>query len=350
MRAAGLVAVKTLLQKNGEVTPELNEVIRRGYLRVVDTRAIVEDSCSDGIVSRLAERGIQQRCRTQFGAMDAARELIRETSNEGLGTNLHSIMMCFGAVLLELAADASQRGAVFNWSMAGQQAGCFLMTDRGGPDLNSWRTQVYQSEQAQRATVDKVYALAPSNVGFALLTCKSSGLFPALYLVPPSAFSQLKRTPAGRPWLDDSVQVQNMEGDIELGPEWELSGTRAATIREFLSICRPNVVLAFLSHVEWLASRKRIRVPRNLERAKNSLRRIAEFAATKALVDRYFAAEAMAVKFAGNELILDLVLSDCDLSPDDSRDLLGFTKMEGSTYRCFSEIISLLGLTSKALT
>jgi predicted HNH restriction endonuclease len=39
-----------------------------------------------------------------------------------------------------------------------------------------------------------------------------------------------------------------------------------------------------------------------------------------------------------NELWLSLVVNGSVASQADQRDLLGFTKMEGSSYRCFREI------------
>ena len=49
--------------------------------------------------------------------------------------------------------------------------------------------------------------------------------------------------------------------------------------------------------------------------------------------------EVLVLKFASNEVILDIVTSASVAGAGDRRDLLGFTKMEGSSYRCLFEVL-----------
>ena len=46
----------------------------------------------------------------------------------------------------------------------------------------------------------------------------------------------------------------------------------------------------------------------------------------------------LALKLASNELLLHLVASGAVERYADQRDLLAFTKMEGSSYRCYHEL------------
>jgi hypothetical protein len=48
--------------------------------------------------------------------------------------------------------------------------------------------------------------------------------------------------------------------------------------------------------------------------------------------------QVLALKFSSNELLLRLVAEDRVRETPDQRDLLAFTKMEGSSYRCFREV------------
>ena len=48
----------------------------------------------------------------------------------------------------------------------------------------------------------------------------------------------------------------------------------------------------------------------------------------------------LALKFTSNELLQSLVVKGAVNDINDQRDLLGFTKMEGSSYRCLFEIYS----------
>jgi hypothetical protein len=48
----------------------------------------------------------------------------------------------------------------------------------------------------------------------------------------------------------------------------------------------------------------------------------------------------LALKFASNQFLLHLVANQRVIQLKDQRDLLGFSKMEGSSYRCLFEIYS----------
>jgi hypothetical protein len=50
--------------------------------------------------------------------------------------------------------------------------------------------------------------------------------------------------------------------------------------------------------------------------------------------------QVLALKFTSNELLQSLVVKGSVPGLDDQRDLLGFTKMEGSSYRCLFEVYS----------
>jgi hypothetical protein len=48
--------------------------------------------------------------------------------------------------------------------------------------------------------------------------------------------------------------------------------------------------------------------------------------------------QVLALKFASNEILLEMVSNGAFTDPTDERDALAFTKMEGSSYRCFREL------------
>ena len=91
-------------------------------------------------------------------------------------------------------------------------------------------------------------------------------------------------------------------------------------------------------HLQWLANQGRLELTPD-ERASRDF--IAAAAHTKTLADRYESEDVhrvLALKLASNELLLHLVSRGAVASFLDQRDLLAFTKMEGSSYRCYHEL------------
>lgn len=105
-----------------------------------------------------------------------------------------------------------------------------------------------------------------------------------------------------------------------------------------MTIARPWLIRALCAHIAWLSAQGRVRPDAT---AGATLAFLAEAAANQAAnghFDRFSEDQAMALKWIANECFLHLVSAGLVPDPKDQRDLLGFSKMEGSSYRCFLEI------------
>ncbi len=107
---------------------------------------------------------------------------------------------------------------------------------------------------------------------------------------------------------------------------------------KYLTIVRPYFVRALMAHVGWLAREGRLA----LSPAHESVRRFVADAARAQSRSSVYGADVvqrvLALKFAANELLGDLVRGGAVRRFDDQRDLLALSKMEGSAYRCYYEI------------
>ncbi|MEO6919885.1 MAG: hypothetical protein ABI171_12865 [Collimonas sp.] len=102
-------------------------------------------------------------------------------------------------------------------------------------------------------------------------------------------------------------------------------------------------ILELMAHVEWLAAQERIELTTEESAARDF---IADATLTMTRFGRYHGDDvqrALALKFAANELLLHLVSSAAVKDFSDQRDLLAFTKMAGSSYRCYHELRASMG-------
>ncbi len=342
----GLAAIRSLLNKNGRLDEDLGEIIRSSYFRLLDTKSIVESGSGKPPVYGTSNDRPASYTRTQFETIGVAEHEIKLAREEGLGPHLYPIVSSFGALLLEMAANQQQRGNVLSWVFGHKGAGCFLMTDTGGPDIRSWESKAVSKGNEIHIRVSKKYAIMPPNSSFGLLLAQKeeNEFSPGLYLLPPDVFKTLAITPSGMSWLDGNIELGDVAGEVKIDRQWQMLGAGIGATRRFLSLCRPRIVLAFMAHIDWLRVRKRVRTSDAILRSLENLRELATTLTTKPERGRLFAAEAMAIKFASNELILQLIVEDQEINPPDRRDLLGFTKMEGSSYRCYTEISAMAGI------
>ncbi|WP_278939379.1 hypothetical protein, partial [Pseudomonas helleri] len=154
----------------------------------------------------------------------------------------------------------------------------------------------------------------------------------------PEQYKTLKRTLCGEPFLGDVVQLGNVKGTLQVAQEDRLKVGGPAVLNKYLTTVRPFLVRALMAHLQWLANQGRLELTPD-ERASRDF--IAAAARTKTLADRYESEDVhrvLALKLASNELLLHLVSRGAVASFLDQRDLLAFTKMEGSSYRCYHEL------------
>jgi hypothetical protein len=148
----------------------------------------------------------------------------------------------------------------------------------------------------------------------------------------------LKRSPTGTAYLDESLQLGNVQGTLRLSKSHAIQKGGVAGVKQFLSIVRPRFVIAICWHLRWLERKCLLTLSTTQSDALQNIAQLAQMAIEQ---PQHASEDAvLLLKFAINELLVDIVCKGAVMHPMDQRDLLGLSKMEGSSYRCLLEVLS----------
>ncbi len=317
----------------GELPDHLIHIISRASVRLMDSDMLITQTMHN-------YEHAEQLNRPSVALTQPTHELehiLERIQQDGLALHYRSFMQNFAHLFsLFLTPDQYERARA---SIDGGGALRFLMSDAGGPTLNSWRTIAQPEGDGFKLHIDKVWGMYANLDGMAIVAARTPGsFFPSAFLVWPEQYKTLKRTLCGAPFLGDVVQLGNVKGTVQVSQDDRLKVGGPAVLNKYLTTVRPFLVRALMAHVDWLASQGRIELTQE-ERASRDF--IAAAARAKTLSERYESEDVqrvLALKFASNELLLHLVSRSAVPSFLDQRDLLAFSKMEGSSYRCYHEL------------
>ncbi len=275
-------------------------------------------------------------------ATSQAEAALSKIAEEGLADNFKPFMRSFGRIMFSLfftpqqaerAAKCQEEGFHFS----------FLMSDAGGPTLSGWRSVARSEEDGVRLTVDKVWGIEAHREGVAVVASRVPGVFfPAAYLVWPEQYRTLKRIAYGEPFLEGRLQLGNVKGEVRVSRDDRLKIGGPTVFNKYLTIVRPFFVRALMAHVSWLSRTGRLVLGAG-DAAIHTY--IAETARAQTRTERYDfegVQRVLAIKFTSNEFLIDLVRKGAVANFGDQRDLLAFSKMEGSSYHCYHNLRSSL--------
>ncbi|CQJ56187.1 Uncharacterised protein [Yersinia intermedia] len=311
-------------------------MIYRSVLRHLDSRMIIEDPLT--ALKPLATSASSFPL-PEMDCMPLLDHYVEAVREKGLGPYFSRIIGLFGHIMLQLSGSERQNQQVAQWVSAGS-TGAFLMTDSGGPSLHQWRSQIVNdSQECPFIQLDKEWGIGAMDCAFAIVILSRPGqMVPQAWLLPPEACAQLQRTPIGAAWLDGNVQLGNCQGTFKGDSDWSLRRGGLMAVKQFLTYVRPRFVASLMQHLYWLEQQKRLAPESQQQEAREYLVSVTRTLASQQSFNRYSEDEVMALKFTSNALLFDLVEQQRVTSLSDQRDLLGFTKMEGSSYRCLMEI------------
>lgn len=324
------------LKRFGALPREFERLLQRAVLRLLDSSMLIEDSLVPFPPLADAGRATPLPESPHIAVIEATLQAIRQ---EGLVPHFRTLVSGFGAILLTSRGDDEQRRQVSEWTESGL-TGAFFMSDRGGPSMQkNWLTTYTPHPDGDQLVMNKVWCIGGMDCSFAYVAARQPGaLSPALLLLPPEVCAAFRREKAGPAYLDGTLQLGNVAGSFVLPPGSVLAGNSSLGVKHFLTLVRPRFVRALCSHVGWLNRQGRLRLNDVHASAIEHLDIVAKAMCDANELTRYSEDEVMALKFASNELLFDIVDSGAVTSVADQRDLLGFTKMEGSSYRCLFEI------------
>lgn len=329
------------LSELGDVPGYLKDVVRAGVVSTIDTQMIIDDN---DYVAVEQGKPIPDEARTSFGPIEERIERTQQTIvAEGFSNgNFHTLVRDFGSLLFGMIASAAQQAEVASWHESRiAQFGGFLMADAGGSSIQQWNTVFTTDGEMLTLDVDKVWIIEGHRLDYgSVASASTQKLYPTSILVPPDEFAKLKKTPIGAPFLDGALQLGNVSGRVTVPKSRMLSGGGLASTSVFLSKARPRFVRALMAHLRWLDTCGKITLSPQQREAAQALEAIATAYYHGLVARKPSLPMALALKFTSNRLLLDVVASGSAIDPAIQRDLMAFTRMEGSSYRCLFEIYS----------
>ncbi|MGB0942639.1 MAG: hypothetical protein ACPGUE_09570 [Marinomonas sp.] len=316
----------------------LDCMINQACLSLLDSEILIEDDFSQRLPLSVAKVKQPLPKFEQTFVIDELTKAIKET---GFGPHFHQIIGLFGSIMLNLTATEAQQAQVDAW-LEKDIFGHFLMTDAGGPSLANWSTELSVSPDEtgmHHLKVNKKWGIEAHDLGFVMLVVKQSGKpYPITLMLTPEQSKELKQDKVGSAYLDGALQLGNVVGEVKVSPDQILKKGGMASVNRFLTLVRPRFVKALMHHLLWLDKENRLDMDAELKTNIDFILGFADHFLAQPDFSIHSVDQVLALKFASNELLANLVASNKVKSFADQRDLLGFTKMEGSSYRCFFEI------------
>lgn len=310
-------------------------MLNESCVRLMDSRMIIEDPMTER--RGLREPMVQQELETfdEAAAIDA---LVARVRDEGLAPHFHSIVGLFGSILVNLTGTEEQRASVDRW-VADNTFGAFLMTDAGGAQLDRWHTALRETDDGYALSVDKIWGIEAHRPGFAMVVARQPGRpYPATVMLPPRVTAGLEAAPVGLAYLDGRLQLGNVRGEVSVERSMFMSQGGAGAVNRFLTLVRPRFVKTLMQFVLWLADHDEVTLDDDDRAYVEYLLGVCDRQLALTTFSMHSVDRVRATKFASNELLLSLVTRGRVRSRERERDLLAFTKMEGSSYRCLVEI------------
>jgi len=334
-RAIYLELIERALDAPMPLPPSLRETLAGACIRLMDARMIVDDSCAT-FSRRPAE--IASSLVVPAELVEPIAGIVDGVRKEGLRPHFEPLMRKFARIMFNLFTSAAQYERVRGWVDQGMVS-AFLMTDAGGPQLESWRSEVTSRDGQALVRIDKITAMKAERFGFAIVVVRAGTTpFPHMYLVSPEECAKLRRRPWGRSFLDGVIQLGDVDGTVQVGAEDRIVRGGVTTTNHLLTLVRPLFVRALMAHVQFLGRCGRVMLSAAEHEALGAIARVGEDIAARGSYSNLAVARALALKLCSNELLTSLVAQGKVRSREDEYDLLAFSKMEGSSYRCFHEV------------
>lgn len=324
----------SLLTPYGEIGPELAHLIQTSIMRTLEAKMIIEG----GLSSHNSANPESPLFPMDFQVAPEINKLIEKTKTLGLAATFLEIIDAFSSAMIEMAADPTQKAQATAWRDQGLR-GSFLMTDPGGPALGQWHSTVQSIGNERHLKVDKIHGIQAHKLGYAtVLVRQDKSPVPMMYTLSPTDCKNLHQTPIGEAFLDGTLQLGNVSGHVVVSDSQRLKGGGITGTHRFLSYVRPRFIKSLMAHVQFLMAQERAHLSTSQQNILGQIEVLSQRVMDSTQWSIRLGDTVRALKFVSNEFLLDLVVSGAIPTFNDQRDLLAFTKMEGSSYRCLYEI------------
>lgn len=330
--------ITSFLEMSADVTPAIENLVGDAVVRLMDSDMIIEDTFVP--MAELKAPRVAQPLET-FSQTHFIDELTDKVRDDGFGPHFHQIIGLFGSIMLGLCATDKQREQVDKWLEQGH-FGHFMMTDAGGPTLSQWQTKLTPAQGDEiTLAVNKKWVIEGQNLGFSMVVCQQPARpFPMTVLLSPEKSAELQATKCGGSFLDGKLQLGDVKGETTVTKAEFLSKGGLGSVNRFLTLVRPRFVKSLMHHLLWLHDNHRVTLDEDDRACIDFILNMANWCNSQTEFSIHSVDRVLALKFTSNELLQSLVVKGAVPEISDQRDLLGFGKMEGSSYRCLLEIYS----------
>lgn len=323
------------LARHTVVPSDVATLMASSAARLTDSQMIIEEE-----FQAFAEVG-ESRVKTPLPdapVLFALRDLIAQIRQDGFGPHAAQFFGMLGAIMVDMAGTEQQQAQIQDWVGQGLGA-CFAMTDRGGPLATDWHSML-TTGKPPRLTVDKVWSMNANRADFGIVIVRQgTSMVLAPVLLSPEVFAKAQTQQSGPAFLDGHLPLGDVKLTIEQAdPAWLMNKGGPISSKVFLTLARPWLIQALVAHIRWLEAGERVTLDPAGTTCVEFLQEAAVNQAKLGYFDRFSEDQAMALKWIANETWLHLVTAGLVPGQADARDLIGFSKMEGSSYRCFFEI------------
>jgi len=178
-----------LIESCGKVGKELREIVEKACVRNLDSRMIIEGKLRErgGERDDAMPRGIPIGKRSNDNEIES---IIERTGKDGIGPHFNSLITYFWVIIaMTSTADQKKVEELLGLIRKGLK-GCFLMTNRGGPSMNTWFSQTVVQGDAHNLTIDKLHGMNALQCDCAIVVVRNSGSFlPAIYGLNPEKYA-----------------------------------------------------------------------------------------------------------------------------------------------------------------
>lgn len=327
--------VLAALGRGSTISVDLERLISEAVTRLLDSEMIIE-SAFNGTVRVQSEFGSSTTLPADL--TDPLDELVEIVRQESLNPHLLSLLKGFSRLTHRFFVDERQQAMGREWARQGFGT-FFMMTDGGGPALSSWKSVLKVNDGVQMLHVDKCWIMGANKPGFGIIAVRAEGgMYPIPYLLSPEQCGQLARFSNGAPFLGGLVHLGNFKGAVEVTDSDRCGRAGFTMINQLLTTVRPFFVRAVLAHVSWLQDRGDLDLTPRQRALVAELGQIGRSITDARRYSNMLLQQVLALKLACNELLMDIIVRRNVRSAAIARDLQGFGKMEGSSYRCFREL------------
>lgn len=322
------------LARHAPIPPFLRYLIGRSVIRHVDSLFILEDPFT---AFRDAPVVPISAALPPLPPLPQIERVIANVTLQGLGPHLGALCALFAETLVHLCGSPSQCARVAQWRAAARLP-ALLAGELGEPAIAHWRSRLSEGARP-RGTLDKVWVVNPAACGFGVaLMARPGAAAPVGVLIGPEAFAALDCRAAGDAFFAGAVRMGRARGEFVVDEDAVLTRGGSLALRQFGMVTRVRLVRAGIAHLRWLEARRKLRLVGGPAQAAVWLRDAAGYMCRASTAAEQTEDGALALKFAFNALLYELMETSALASPEDARDLLALTRLDSNSRHCLREI------------